>query len=122
MRTGNIYKYGHSQSMRKDIDLLDKNSIEISAMNGNDTRISTSVGDSFGLPYLFDMVDYQAVFENSQKLFNALIDCEFNVNTIDLKQNESIFCKLIQPFDVKTIRCNMNLFVYNKQHQVYLNC
>ena len=121
MKTGNIHNYGRSHNMEKDIDLLVKNSIEISAMNGNDTRISTLARDSFGVPYLFDMLDYQAVFENSKKIFYALIDYGFDVNIIDLNKNESIFYKLIQAFDVKTIKYIINLLVYNKRHQVYLN-
>ena len=119
METGNINIYADSQGMRKDIDLFAKNSIEINAMNGNYTRISTLARDSCGVPYLFDMVDYQTVFKNSQKIFYALIDCGFNVNTIDLNKNESIFYKLIGSFDVKAIRYIINLLVCNKEYHVY---
>ena len=107
--------------VEKGIDLLIKNSIDISAMNGIDTRISTLARDSFGVPYLFDMLDYQSVVKNSKRIFYSLIDYGFDVNIVDINSKESIFYKLIHMMDMKTIKYIINLLMDKKEHQIYLN-
>ena len=104
-----------------DVSKLVGNAVNISAMKGNDIRLLLNSRDAFGVPHLFDILNYQSVFVHSKEIFYSLIKNSFDINTIDENDNESIVYKLIRTFDITTMKYAIQYLVNENKHQIYFN-